>query len=475
MGVYDNFYINGAWVDTGKNGTYPVINAFSEKEMGSVPMGNADTVDAAVAAAKAALPAWSALSVDERADYLQKISDGLKARSEELAKTISGEVGMPLKLSGMIQAGNPIRHFKNYARMIREYALEEEVGNSVVYKEPIGVVGCITPWNYPLHQVAAKVAPALAAGNTVVLKPSEEAPLNAFILAEVIDEVGLPAGVFNLICGTGPSVGAAMSAHPDIDMISFTGSTNAGKMVTKAAADTVKRVTLELGGKSAAVVLDDADLELAVKRTVSACFLNSGQTCTAFTRLLVPASRYDEAAAIAKKAAEKFQMGDPLEDTTRLGPLISDIQRKRVREYIQKGIDEGAELITGGLDVPENVSNGFFVAPTVFGKVSSDMTIAQEEIFGPVLAILPYEDEADALRLANDSIYGLAGSVWSGDQARAHGFARKMLAGQIDINGANFNFAAPFGGFKQSGNGRELGVYGLEEFFELKAVQLPAA
>ncbi|MGH8687240.1 MAG: aldehyde dehydrogenase family protein, partial [Burkholderiales bacterium] len=396
----------------------------------------------------------------------------LKARAEELAKTIAQEVGMPIKLAGRIQAGLPIANFANYAKIAREFKYEDRVGNSIVLKDPVGVVGAITPWNYPLHQIALKVAPALAAGCTVVLKPSEIAPFNAFILAEVMEAAGLPKGVFNLVTGFGPVVGEALVKHPKVDMISFTGSTRAGKRISEVAAQQVKRVALELGGKSASVILEDADLAAAVKGTVSGCYLNSGQTCTALTRMLVPASKYEEAAKLAVEAAKAFMPGDPLSESTRLGPLSSQMQLDRVRSYIRKGVEEGAELLAGGAEAPEGLSGGYFVKPTVFGKVKNSMTIAQEEIFGPVLSIIPFKDEAEAVAIANDSPYGLAGAVWSKDDVRAQSVARRIRAGQIDVNGGAFNMNAPFGGFKQSGHGREAGVYGLEEFLELKSLQL---
>ncbi|HZB71549.1 MAG TPA: aldehyde dehydrogenase family protein, partial [Acidimicrobiales bacterium] len=358
------------------------------------------------------------------------------------------------------------------AALINDVQFEEQVGNSLVVREPVGVVGAITPWNYPLHQVAAKVAPALAAGCTVVLKPSEVAPLNAFVLAEIIHDVGLPAGVFNLVTGTGDVVGEAMSAHPDIDMISFTGSTRAGKRITEVAAGTVKRVTLELGGKSPNVILDDADFERAVADGVGKAFLNSGQTCSALTRMLVPRSKLAEVEAIAKAAAESFTPGDPFGEDTRLGPLVSEAQRERVRGYIQKGQDEGARLVTGGAEAPEGLDKGYFVRPTVFSDVRTDMTIAQEEIFGPVLSILPYDDEEEAVRIANDTVYGLAGGVWSGDVERAKAVARRIRTGQVEVNGGSFNPMAPFGGYKQSGHGRELGKFGIEEYLETKSLQL---
>ena len=473
MQIRDKIYINGRWIPSLSSRTLAVINAATEETMGQVPDGTAEDVAAAVAAARDAFDAWATTPVETRAGYLEKISAGLTARTDEIARSITGEVGMPLKMSQRIQAGLPPLVMASYAKLVREYQFEEKIGNSLVVHEPVGVVGCITPWNYPLHQVVAKVAPALAAGCTVVLKPSEIAPLTAFMLAEIIDGVGLPAGVFNLVCGTGAVVGEALARHADVDMISFTGSTRAGKRVSELAAATVKRVALELGGKSASVILDDADFTKAVRATVNACFLNSGQTCTAHTRLLVPAARYTEAAKLAVEAAQAFTLGDPLASDTKLGPLISDTQRERVRGYIRKGIAEGAELLLGGPDAPAGLAKGYYVQPTVFGRVTEDMTIAQEEIFGPVISILTYKDEDDAVRLANSTVYGLAGAVWSQDEARANRVARRMRTGRVDINGGAFNMLAPFGGYKQSGHGRELGRYGLEEFLEVKSIQLP--
>ncbi len=472
MILRDKFFINGQWAAPSSKESIEVHNAGTGEVMGKVPAGTEKDIEAAVAAARAALEGWSALPAEKRAEYLQKVSDGLKARSDELAKTIAQEVGMPVKLSGRIQAGLPIANFANYARLAKEFKFEERVGNSVVCREPVGVVGAITPWNYPLHQITLKVAPALAAGCTVVLKPSEIAPFNAFILAEVVEAAGLPKGVFNVVTGFGPAAGEALVKHAQVDMISFTGSTRAGKRISEVAAQTVKRVALELGGKSASVILDDADLAAAVKGTVNGCYLNSGQTCTALTRMLVPESMYDEAAKLAAEAAKGFTLGDPMQETTRLGPLSSQMQLDRVRDYIRKGIAEGAELVAGGPDKPEGLPGGYFVKPTVFGKVKNSMTIAQEEIFGPVLSIIPYKDEEDAIRIANDSPYGLAGAVWSKDDARAQKVARRIRAGQVDVNGGAFNMNAPFGGFKQSGHGREAGVYGLEEFLEYKSLQL---
>jgi aldehyde dehydrogenase (NAD+) len=470
--VYDKLYVNGEWIEPAGSGLLDVTNSTTEEVMGRIPEGTPEDVNRAVAAARAAFDSWSTTSADERAGFLQRIAQGLTARQKELAAIITSEVGMPLPLATAVQAGMPAMVMGSYAKLLGEYAFEEQVGNSLVVKEPVGVVGCITPWNYPLHQVVAKVAPALAAGCTVVLKPSEVAPLTAFALAEVMHEAGLPAGVFNLVTGIGPVVGEALAAHTDVDMISFTGSTRAGKRVSELASQTVKRVALELGGKSANIILDDADFEKAVRSGVGNCYFNSGQTCSAHTRMLVPKERHDEAVRIAKEAAESFTVGDPREGKAKLGPLVSDVQRQRVRNYISKGVEEGATLVTGGAEPPEGMEKGYFVRPTVFANVRNDMTIAREEIFGPVLSIIPYEDEDDAVRIANDTIYGLAGGVWSGDAERAKRVARRLRTGQVDINGGSFNPFAPFGGYKQSGNGRELGKYGFEEFLEVKSLQL---
>ena len=470
MREYDKFYIDGAWVEPDGTGTIDVINASTEEVMGSIPEGTATDIDRAVAAAKAAFQTWGHTSKEERGKYLQRLAEGLGARSAEIGEVISQEVGMPIMWANMIQAGLPVGNVANFVEILGDFEFEEEIGNSLVVKEPVGVVGAITPWNYPLHQIIAKVAPALAAGCTIVLKPSEVAPLNAFILAEVVDEVGLPAGVFNLVSGTGPVVGERLAEHPDVDMVSFTGSTAAGKRVAKVAADTVKRVALELGGKSANIILDDADLAKVVPKGLFACYLNSGQTCTAHTRMLVPRERHDEVVELAKAAAASFSVGPASGDAT-LGPLISATQRDRVRSYIEKGVEEGADLVAGGPEAPEGLDTGYFVQPTVFANVSPDMTIAQEEIFGPVLSIIPYEDEEDAIRIANGTLYGLAGGVQSSDPARAERVARRMRAGQIDINGGGYNILAPFGGYGQSGTGRENGKYGLEEFLEVKSMQ----
>lgn len=463
-------YIGGQWVASDGDGRIEVINPATEQVIAVVAEGTASDVDKAVAAARAALPAWSATSPSERADYLQRVSELLAERTDELALLLSQDMGMPVAFAKVVQVGLPTFNFGHFAELARTFPFEgQEVGNSLIVREPVGVVGCITPWNFPLHQVALKVAAALAAGCTVVLKPTEIAPLASWALAEIFEEIGLPAGVFNLVSGYGPVVGEAIAAHPGVDMVSFTGSTRAGKRVAEVASATVKRVALELGGKSANILLDDADLQKAVTDGISKCYLNSGQTCTALTRMLVPADRIDEVEKIAKQAAEAYATGDPNEPTTLLGPLVSSTQLERVRGYIQKGIDEGAKLLTGGLDSGHDT--GYFVPPTVFSRVTPDMTIAREEIFGPVLSIISYKDEQEAVRIANDTEYGLAGGVWSGDPDRAMRVARQMQAGQIEVNGGEFNPAAPFGGYKQSGLGREGGSFGLEEFLETKAIQ----
>ncbi len=470
--VRDRLYIGGEWVPSTGTGTIDVIDSTTEEVMGSIPEGSTKDVDLAVAAARAAFPAWSATPVEKRTELLTQVSQALATRMDDLAHLITREVGMPLMLSQLVQVGLPMTTFGSMAQVAADFTWEQTVGNSLIVREPIGVVGAITPWNYPLHQIAAKVAPALAAGCTVVLKPSEVAPLNAFVLAEVFEEIGLPAGVFNLVTGVGPVVGEAIAAHTDVDMVSFTGSTRAGKRVSEVASGTVKRVALELGGKSANVILDDADLAKAVPDGVAKCFLNSGQTCSALTRMLVPRERLSEVEDLALAAAEAFTPGDPFEPSSRLGPLVSAAQRDRVRNFIDKGVGEGATLLTGGVEAPEGLSAGFFIRPTVFSSVTRDMTIARDEIFGPVLSIIPYDTEEEAIDIANDSEYGLAGGVWSGDPERAKAVARQLRTGQVEVNGGGFNPLAPFGGYKQSGNGREYGSFGLEEFLEVKAMQL---
>ncbi|MEP6697635.1 MAG: aldehyde dehydrogenase family protein [Pseudonocardiales bacterium] len=470
MSVRDCIFIGGEWVPAGP-GRIDVVDPTTEQAIATVPEGSAADVDRAVAAARAAFGPWSATSPAERAKHLSNLHGVLSARAGEIARTITAEMGAPLKVAAQVQTGLPLTVLGSYATLLEDYSFEEEIGNSLVVHEPIGVVGAITPWNYPLHQVMAKVAGALAAGCTVVLKPSEVAPLTAFILAEACVEVGLPGGVCNVVTGYGPIVGEAIAAHPGVDMVSFTGSVAAGRRVSQVAAATLKRVTLELGGKSANVLLPDADFAKAVKVGVGNALLNSGQTCTAWTRLLVPAARHDEVVEAAARVAGGYTLGDPAAEGTRLGPLASAVQRDRVRGYIDTGLAEGADLATGGAEAPDGLDTGFFVRPTVFGGVRSDMTIAQEEIFGPVLCVLPYSDEDEALEIANGTIYGLAGGVWSTDPDRALAFARRMRTGQVDINGGRFNPLAPFGGYRQSGNGRELGRYGLEEFCEIKSLQ----
>ncbi len=473
MTQYPSHYVNGQWVNALSRETLPVHDSSTEEIMATVPAGTAAEAEAAVLAARAAFDGWSSLPVETRAAYLDKVAAGLKARSDEMAQAIAREVGMPLKMARAVQVGGPTWHWTNFAKVARNFEWEKEVGNSLVVREAIGVVGCITPWNFPLSQITLKIAPALAAGCTVVLKPSEIAPVNAMILAEIIHEAGLPPGVFNLVNGMGPVVGEVLATHPEVDMVSFTGSTRAGKRVGELASQSVKRVALELGGKSASVILDDADFEAAVKGTISACMLNSGQTCSAHTRMLVPASRYDEVKTLAQTAIAKFSIGPSLEEASRLGPLVSANQRDRVLGFIRAGIKEGADVIAGGAEPPA-MEKGYFVQPTILGIKASD-TLAQEEIFGPVLVVIPYKDEEEAVQIANSTIYGLGGGVWSGSDEHAMKVARRLRTGQVDINGGPFNANAPFGGYKQSGNGREAGVYGFEEFLEFKSLQLKPA
>lgn len=478
MKVYENFYIDGEWVPSSGTQTMDVIDSATEEVIGRVPQGTAADVDAAVAAAKAAFDGWSQTPTDVRAKYLRDIGGALALRFDDIVDVITSEVGSPKTFAQLVQAGLSLGEWESFAQLVEGYEFEEQLGNSLVVREPIGVVGAITPWNYPLYLIVCKVVPALAAGCTVVLKPSEVTPLNAYILAEVLDEVGLPKGVFNMVVGTGPEVGAALSGHDDVDMVSFTGSGRAGAEVSKAAAPTAKRVGLELGGKSANVVLDDADPAAVAMGAVFACYINSGQTCSALTRLLVPESRAQEYIDAVVEEASKVQLCDPKADEPdlfhNLGPLSSKAHQERVRSFIQKGIDEGATLAVGGPEQPDGFDKGFYVKPTVFTGVTPDMTIAQEEIFGPVLSILTYTDEDDAVAIANGTIYGLSGAVQSGDVERAKGVARRLRTGQVDVNGAPFNTAAPFGGYKQSGNTRERGRWGLEEFLETKSIQLPS-
>lgn len=462
-------YIDGKWVAGQGECRLPVHNASTEELMADLVSASVGQTEQAIVAARRAFDEWSQTPVEVRCALIDKVVAGLKARTEEMALTIANEVGMPLKMASMIQVGGPIFNWGNAAKVARAFEWEETVGNSLVVREAIGVVSCITPWNFPLNQITLKVAPALAAGCTVILKPSEIAPLNAILLTEIIEAAGFPPGVFNLIHGTGAEVGELMVSHPAVDMVSFTGSTRAGRRIGELAAQTIKRVALELGGKSASVILPDADLEAAVKGTVSACMLNSGQTCSAHTRMLLPESLYAQAKPLIEQAIRKLNIGPSLDESSRLGPLVSANQRDRVLAMIEKGLSEGGELIVGGPERPA-LDKGYFVQPTAI-RVQPQHTLAREEIFGPVLVVLTYQDEEEAVRIANQTPYGLGGGVWSRDEDHAVAVARKMRTGQVDINGAPFNARAPFGGYKQSGNGRENGVYGFEEFLEYKAMQ----
>lgn len=466
---YLSFYINGKWVRPENRGTLSVINPATEQSFSEISLGTAADVDAAAEAARAAFPSWSQTSREERLAILDKILAGIKARAEDLAQAISQEMGAPIGFARTAQVGTGIAHFATARHILSTYAFEEARGTTQIVKEPVGVCGMITPWNWPLNQLTCKVAPALATGCTMVLKPSEIAPISAMILAEIIHEAGVPAGVFNLVNGDGPSVGAAISAHPEIDMVSFTGSTRAGREVAKAAAYTIKRVCQELGGKSANIILDSADLAAAVKGGVMGCFGNCGQSCNAPTRMLVPHSRMAEAIEIARATAVKAIPGNPADESTRLGPVVSQMQYDKIQSLIQAGIDEGATLIAGGTGKPEGLEVGYFVRPTVFANVTNEMTIAREEIFGPVLSIIGYKDDADAVRIANDTVYGLSGYV-SGAPDHARAIARQIRSGMIHINGAGPDFGAPFGGYKQSGNGREWGIEGFHDFLEIKAI-----
>lgn len=474
MHTKDKFFINGQWVAPKSSTRIEMFNPATDELLGTVPDANAADVDSAVSAARAAQEAWRNTPPAERAGFIEKISAGLKARTDELADIVATDIGMPRKMGRRMQVGLPIGILDVCARHAHDFSYAEQVGNSLVLREPIGVAACITPWNYPLFQIATKLGPALATGCTVVWKPSEVAPLVAFVLAEIIEAAGLPAGVVNLITGYGHTAGEALVVHPDVNMVSMTGSTRAGARIGELAAHSIKRVTLELGGKSAAVVLDDADLEAAVRATVNSCFLNSGQTCLALTRLIVPEARYAEAAEIAKQTAARFTVGDPFDEGSKLGPLVSAVQRDRVVGMIRKGIAEGAELLAGGPERPAGLERGCYVQPTVFGRVAPNSTLAQEEVFGPVLSIMTSRDEEDAIAIANNTAYGLSGAVWSADMPRALRVAGRLQTGQVEINGGAFNIEAPFGGYKQSGLGREMGRYGMEEFLQYKSLQLPA-
>lgn len=470
MSNRQKFYINGQWVAPSTSDTMDVVNPATEESIDAIALGAKADVDAAVAAAKAAFETYSQTTREERVALLEKIIAVFQRRLGDLASTISEEMGAPKGLANAAQAPAGLGHFMTTLNVLRNFEFEEDIGTSRVVKEPAGVCGFITPWNWPINQIACKVAPALAAGCTMVLKPSEVAPFNAVIFAEILDEAGVPPGVFNLVHGDGPTVGAALAAHPDIDMMSFTGSTRAGIDVAKNAAPTVKRVAQELGGKSANIILDDADFSKAISRDVFGMCMNSGQSCNAPTRMLVPQSRMDEAAAIAKAAAEQVKVGDPNTDGTTIGPVVSERQFDKIQGLIQAGIDEGAKLETGGTGRPDGLNQGYYVKPTVFSHVTNDMTIAQEEIFGPVLSLIGYENDEDAVRIANDTIYGLSGYISSGDPERAKALAKRIRTGNVHLNGAAVDPSAPFGGYKQSGNGREWGQYGFDEFLEVKAI-----
>jgi aldehyde dehydrogenase (NAD+) len=464
------FYIDGKWVDPAKAHDFPVINPANEQPIATISLGSAADVDRAVAAAKRAFEAYSETGVQERLDLLRRIVEVYQSKIEELAAAISQEMGAPSSLSRKAQAPAGLAHLLETVKVLEHFKFEELKGSTLMRKEPIGVCGLITPWNWPMNQIVCKVAPALAAGCTMVLKPSEFAPLSACLFAQILHEAAVPPGVFNLVNGDGPTVGAAISSHPDVAMVSFTGSTRAGVAVAVAAAPTVKRVTQELGGKSANILLDDADFEKAVKQGVQECFRNTGQSCNAPTRMLVPRAKMAEVIAAARQASETTKVGDPLAEDTGVGPLASKAQFDKVQRLINKGVEEGAKLVAGGPGRPEGISKGYFVKPTVFADVSNDMTIAREEIFGPVLCIIPYEDEDDAVRIANDTPYGLSGFVTSGNRERAVRVAKRLRSGNVHINGARIDFGGCFGGYKQSGNGREWGEAGLEEFLELKAI-----
>jgi acyl-CoA reductase-like NAD-dependent aldehyde dehydrogenase len=470
MASYDRHYYGGDWQASSGTETIGVVSSATEQEIGRVPRGTSEDVDRAVQAARRAFDSWSQLPLEERAQWLEKLSAAMKTRAPQIAEAISHEVGTALGYSTKVQAEFPIMMIAMNAKFLRSAKLEEELGNSLIYKEPIGVVGCVTPWNYPLHQVVCKIAPALAAGCTVVLKPAEVAPLSAFMLAEAAHEIGLPKGVLNIVSGSGRVVGEAIVAHPGVDMVSFTGSLAAGRRIASVAGDGIKKVTLELGGKSAFVVLDDAPFDKAIPAGVNNCMQNSGQTCSAWTRMLVPRRRHDEAVEMAKAQLAKLTLGDPFDKNTRLGPLSSANQRDTVLGYIEQGKKEGATLVAGG-GRPSNLSTGYYVEPTIFANVDNRMTIAQEEIFGPVLAVIPYDSDDEAVSIANDSPYGLAGGVWAATPERALGVARRLRTGQVDVNGGRFNALAPFGGYKKSGIGREIGPLALDEFFQLKSIQ----
>ncbi len=467
---YRQFYINGQWVDPVTPNEYDVINPATEQAIGTISLGSKQDVDRAVTAAKDAFTGYSATSKEQRLELLEKALGIYQSHLPEMAQLICEEMGAPMGLATAAQAPCGLAHIANGIEALRQLPLEQRQGDHLVVREPVGVCALITPWNWPINQIACKVVPALAAGCTMVLKPSEEAPLDAYLFAKILDEAGVPKGVFNLVNGDGATTGNAMTAHPDVDMVSFTGSTRAGIAIAKNAADTVKRVAQELGGKSANILLDDVDFSTAVTGGVLQCFQNSGQSCNAPTRMLVPEGKMTEVVEIAKAAAEKVVIGDPKAETTTMGPVVSQAQFDKIQGLIQKGIEEGAELITGGPGKPEGLETGYYVKPTIFANVDNHMTIAQQEIFGPVLCIIPYKDEKDAIQIANDTPYGLSGYVSSSNQDRAIAVAKRIRAGNVHINGVLPDLNMPFGGYKQSGNGREWGVQGLEEFLETKVI-----
>lgn len=464
------FYIDGKWVDPTKSHDFSVINPATEEPIATISLGGAEDVDRAVAAAKRAFESYSETTPDERLKLLRRIIEVYQSKIDEMADTISQEMGAPSSLARKAQAPAGLAHLLEIVKVLEHFKFEELKGSTLMRKEPIGMCGLITPWNWPMNQIVCKVAPALAAGCTMVLKPSEMAPLSAYFFAQILHEAAVPPGVFNLVNGDGPTVGAAISSHPDVAMVSFTGSTRAGVAVATAAAPTVKRVTQELGGKSANIILEDADFENAVKQGVQECFRNTGQSCNAPTRMLLPRSKMAGAAVTAKQTADATKVGDPLADGTIIGPLASKAQFDKVQRLIEKGIAEGAKLVAGGPGRPDGLAKGYFVKPTVFTDVTNDMTIAREEIFGPVLCIIPYENEEEAIRIANDTPYGLSGFVTSANRERAGRVAKRIRSGNVHINGARIDFGGCFGGYKQSGNGREWGEAGLEEFLELKAI-----
>jgi len=464
------FYIDGAWVDPVAPSSLGIVNPATEETFAQISLGSRQDVDRAAKAARRAFATYSRVSVEERLAYLRKIIEGFRARLPELARTMTLEMGSPITFATERQATVALFHFEEAARVLAQYKFEERMGNGIVRREPIGVCGLITPWNWPLNQVASKVAPALATGCTVVLKPSEIAPLSSMLFAEIVHDAGIPAGVFNLVNGDGPTVGEAIAAHPEIDMVSFTGSTTAGVKVAKLAADTVKRVAQELGGKSANIILGDADVKAAVIAGVHACYTNAGQNCQSPTRMLIPRAQRDLAFEAAREAVATIRLGDPLDPASTMGPLVSPAQFDKVQKLIQSGVDEGATLVAGGTGRPEHVGRGYYVRPTVFGDVTRQMRIANEEIFGPVLSIMSYDSEDEAIEIANDTPFGLAGFVQSRDLDHARSVANRIRAGRVYLNGAAFDRSLPFGGYKQSGNGREFGVFGFEEYLEVKAI-----